>query len=45
MVYVHLQDFVGSITVAPTPSHKIFWTTFFLTQTIWQTSNCRISKH
>ncbi len=24
MVYFRFQDFVGSITVAPTPSHRIF---------------------
>ncbi len=29
MVYFRFQDFVGSITVAPTPSHRIFPTTFF----------------
>ncbi len=28
MVYVRFQDFVGSITVAPIPSHKTFRTTF-----------------
>ena len=44
MVYFRLQDFVGSITVAPTQFRKTYWTTFFQTQTTWQISNCRISK-
>ena len=45
MVYIRFLDFVGSITVAPTPSHRIIQTTFFRTQTTWQISNCQISKH
>ena len=28
MVYIRFQDFVGSITVAPTQPRRIFWTTF-----------------
>ena len=44
MVYILFQDFVGSITIAPTPSHRTFRTTF-RTQTTWQISNCQISKH
>ena len=44
VVYIRLQDFVGSITVAPSQSRRIFRTTIFLTQQTWQISNCRISK-
>jgi hypothetical protein len=47
MVYIRFQDFVGSITVAPTPSHRIFRTTFFRTQTaatVLQTEDWRSDR-
>jgi hypothetical protein len=44
MVYIRFQDFVGSITVAPTPSHRIFRTTFFQTLVAWSVAWSRVPR-
>ena len=45
LLYAHFQDFVGSITVAPTPQHRTFFRIMIVrTQMTFKTSNYRIIR-